>query len=845
MAYLRALTGEGATYEIDGETTIGRDRDNTIRLLVADTSRRHAVIRPTDDGGFEIEDMGSTLGTEVGGRRVTAPQRLEDGDRITLGSAVLRFTVDVPSEADDPPIDVGEYAITTDELVGYKTVPLSRMQDVTPEAAAGPPLEELVRIGDIDTKVRVKSADAPKPFAGAGAITDDTELRRDYERLRIAHELTRAIGSTTELEPLLRTVLACLVRELEADQAAVLLANTRTGALEPRAVQTEGDHPLAISSTIVEQVAADRVGVVSADAGMDRRFSGAGSVRKGRIRSALCVPLVYGDDLLGVLYLATFARSDAYDTETLALARLLADQLATAIRGATAGDVIRRVEQAQRARLQALVRHLPVALLVLSPDAKVTLANAEAHRMLDGLVTFAEGAAIDQLGPLTIPELLARRREGAIEIRFPGHPERVLVATTARIGAGSAHAGEIVVALRDVTELRERKRQSELQERLAVLGRLLGGVAHDFNNVLAIINGACGMAQSVLPREAEAQEFLAQVHEAADRAAELVRRLLGFGRGDPLRPQILEVDSVLHEMRDMLERVAGESVSLAIVQPEGRLGGVFLDRARFEQAILNLVVNAHDAMPDGGALRITVSGRTTPELPAPEQAPVPDAPFWVRVEVADTGTGMPDAVRRHALEPFFSTKGPGKGTGLGLASVAELVTEVGGRIAIESLEGAGTTIIMELPGVAPVSESGRVRRRPSDLRGDGRHVLVLEDEGPVRAVTRAILSRAGYTVTDVESMRQARAVLEAEEPVIDLLLADVALPDGSGPALAGLLPPHRSGLPVVYVTGYPADRLSAFGLQADQSNLLHKPVAEGLLLRTLRDTIDAAAAGGA
>ncbi len=842
MAYLRVLTGEGGTYEVDGdgETTIGRDKSSAICLLVADTSRRHAVVRPIAGDAFEIEDLGSTLGTSVGGTSITR-RTLADGDRITLGSAVLRFTLDLPGpEHEEEPADVGDYAVT-EELVGFDTIPLSRMSEVEEEPVGRPPITDLVRIDDVDSMVRASSADQPEPFAGAETIVDETRLRRDYERLRISYELTQAIGASTEIKPLLRSVLDCVVREIGADQAAVLLANERTGELEPRAYHTSDDHALAISRTIVEQVRAERVGIVSADVGVDRRFRSAQSVRKGRIRSALCVPLVYGDDLVGVLYLATFARQDAYDGDALELTRLLADQIAVAVRGATAGEAIRRVEQAQRARLQALVRHLPVGLLVLSPDACVTLANAEAHRMLDGLVTFSEGTAMHELGPISVPELLARSREGATEIRFPGHPERVLIATTARIGSGSAREGETVVVLRDVTELRERKRQAELQERMAVLGRLLGGVAHDFNNVLAIIIGASGMAREMLPEGDETRELLDEVTGAADRAAELVQRLLGFGRGEPPRPIVLELDTVLHEMRDMLARAAGDQITVGLVLPEGRLGGVFLDRSRFEQAILNLVVNACDAMPEGGAIRITLASHAASQLPAPELAPVPDAPFWLRVEVADTGTGMPEEVRARALEPFFTTKGLGAGTGLGLAGVAELVSEVGGRIAIESFEGAGTTIVMELPGVEQIVEAGTVRRRPSDLRGDGRHLLLVEDEGPVRAMTRAVLSRAGYQVTDVESMRQALEVLEAPEPPLDLILADVALPDGSGPAILENLPAHRADLPVVYVTGYPTDRLAAFGLETEQANLLSKPVPEAALLRIIRDTIDQAA----
>lgn len=845
MAYLRALTGEGATYEIDGdgETTIGRDKANTICLLVADTSRRHAVVRPTADGNFEIEDLGSTLGTRVDGSTIRR-QVLADGARIAMGSAVLRFTLAVPGPDDDdePVVDAGDYAVT-DELVGYDTIPLSRISEIEDEEAGGRrPISDIVGIHELDSLVQARSDAQAEPFAGADTIVDESRLRRDYERLRISYELTRAIGTMTEIKPLLRSIVDCVAAEIGADQAAVLLANERTGELEPRAYHAADGHSLAISRTIVEQVQTERVGVVSADAGVDYRFEKAQSVRKGRIRSALCVPLVYGEDLVGVLYLATFERQDAYDADTLQLARLLGDQIAVAIRGATAGEAIRRVEHAQRARLQALVRHLPVALLVLSPDARVTLANAEAHRMLDGLVNFSEGAAMHDLGPISVEELLARSREGATEVRFPGHPERVLIATTARIGSGSAREGETVVALRDVTELRERKRQSELQERLSVLGRLLGGVAHDFNNVLAIIIGASGMAREMIPEGEESRELLDEVTGAAHRAADLVRRLLGFGRGEPPRPAVLELDTVLHEMRDMLERAAGDGVTLALKLPEGRMGGVFLDRSRFEQAILNLVVNARDAMPVGGAIRVTLAVHPAPKLPAPERAPVPEAPFWVRVEVADTGTGMPEEIRSRALEPFFSTKGPEAGTGLGLAGVAELVSELGGRIDIESFEGSGTTIILELPGVEHVVEEGAAQRRPSDLRGDGRHLLLVEDEGPVRAMTRAVLSRAGYEVTDVESMRQALDVLESPDPAIDLLLADVALPDGSGPAIAESLPPHRASLPVVYVTGYPSDRLAAFGISPEQSNLLSKPVPEAALLRVVRDTIDAAVA---
>ena len=378
-------------------------------------------------------------------------------------------------------------------------------------------------------------------------------------------------------------------------------------------------------------------------------------------------------------------------------------------------------------------------------------------------------------------ELPARRKDGAVVWA------EWQVVPVAADGAGSCT--HWVAVLRDTTERRRLEEQLREGQKLEALGRLAGGVAHDFNNLLTVIKGNADLMKEGLPDGLTADELVDDIRGAADRAAGLVRQLLTFGRRQPVRPEVVDLNEVVKETVGMLRRVLGSKVQVAAdLSPRAAL--VRADRTQLVQVVMNLAVNARDAMPRGGTLTVaTRAGRR------------------VRLEVADTGTGMPPEVRAKIFEPFFTTKGPGKGTGLGLATVYGIVKQSGGEIAVDSTPGVGTTFRVDLPACddaagPPASHPGR--STPGLRLGAGRAVLLAEDEAPVRRLARSALEAAGYAVTDAADGAEALELLAAGAGA-DLLVTDLAMPRVGGRELAERVRADRPGVGVVFVSGYVPD----------------------------------------
>ena len=343
-----------------------------------------------------------------------------------------------------------------------------------------------------------------------------------------------------------------------------------------------------------------------------------------------------------------------------------------------------------------------------------------------------------------------------------------------------------VAVLRDTTERRRLEEQLREGQKLEALGRLAGGVAHDFNNLLTVIRGNADLIKEGMADGPSADELLDDIRGAADRAAGLVRQLLTFGRRQPVKPEVVDLNEVVRETVGMLRRVIGSRVKVADDLSAAPVR-VRADRTQLVQVVMNLAVNARDAMPGGGTLsvqtRATGGGRR------------------VRLEVADTGTGMPPEVRAKIFEPFFTTKGPGKGTGLGLATVYGIVKQSGGEIGVDSTPGVGTTFRVDLPGCEEGAAPSGARSHPGLKLGAGRAVLLAEDEAPVRRLARSALEAGGYTVAEAEDGAEALDLLGAGAGP-DLLVTDLAMPRVGGRELAERVRAARPGVGVVFVSGY-------------------------------------------
>jgi two-component system, cell cycle sensor histidine kinase and response regulator CckA len=388
----------------------------------------------------------------------------------------------------------------------------------------------------------------------------------------------------------------------------------------------------------------------------------------------------------------------------------------------------------------------------------------------------------------------------------------------------------------DITERNRLEVQLRQAQKMEAIGRLAGGVAHDFNNVLTAVFGYVDLLREELTDNASAQKDLAEVRKAAERAAGLTRQLLAFSRQQVLEPIVLEPNDLLQDFEKMLRRVIGEDVELRLTLGK-KVGNVRADPGQLNQVVMNLVVNARDAMPKGGTLILETANADLTEQYAELHQPVIPGPY-VMLAVSDTGTGMPPEVKARIFEPFFTTKEKGKGTGLGLSTVYGIVKQSGGYVWVYTEPGRGTTFKIYLPRVdAPADATPR----PKDSRSlaGTETILLAEDDAMLRPLAKGLLEKLGYLVLEAENATEALAKATAHRGTIHLLVADVVMPGRSGRELARTLATTRPDTRVLYVSGYTDDAIVHHGMLEPGLNFLQKPFTPAVLARRVREVLDA------
>jgi PAS domain S-box-containing protein len=439
---------------------------------------------------------------------------------------------------------------------------------------------------------------------------------------------------------------------------------------------------------------------------------------------------------------------------------------------------------------------------------------------------------------------LARARRGErfrgmeLAIRTPAGRWVTLVAAGQPLRDTAGRDLGAVAALRDATEERRLEEQVRQAQKMEAVGRLAGGVAHDFNNLLTVINGYAEVLLDQLPAGDRARAMVEEVGRAGERAAGLTNQLLAFGRKQILAPRVLDLNAVVADVERMLRRLIGEDVELAARLQPG-LGRVHADPGQVEQMVVNLAVNARDAMPRGG--RLTIETRDA-ELGAEYAATHPDVRpgRYVLLAVSDTGTGIAADVLPHVFEPFFTTKGVGEGTGLGLATVYGIVKQSGGHVEVYSEVGRGTAFKVYLPRIETPGEAGPPAAARPAPRGT-ETVLVVEDDPAVRALTCQVLRAAGYAVLEAGGGEAAAGLAAAHPDPIHLLVTDVVMPGVGGRDLAGQLAARAPALRVLYVSGYTEDAVVRHGVLQAGVHFLQKPFSPLALARKVREVLDAPA----
>jgi len=389
---------------------------------------------------------------------------------------------------------------------------------------------------------------------------------------------------------------------------------------------------------------------------------------------------------------------------------------------------------------------------------------------------------------------------------------------------------------RDISERRQLEEQLRESQKMEAIGRLAGGVAHDFNNLLTAILGYLELVRQKLPVDGELGADIQEITTAAKRAAELTRQLLAFGRRQALKPETLDLNLRVGSIEKMLRRLIGEDVEI-VLRLSDDLWLTRVDPVQIDQVVLNLAVNARDAMPDGGRLTIATANVGGPGGETTADPRVGPGRF-VELAITDTGAGMDAATRERLFEPFFTTKEQGRGTGLGLATVYGIIKQSGGHIRVDSRLGAGSTFRIWLPQAESPSATAGPVAEPEVAAGRGETVLLVEDEPSVRSLVRKTLDRLGYRVLEARNGEIAIGLAAAHEGEIAALLTDVVMPGLSGPDLAAALAETRPELRVVYMSGY-TDRVgTAPNLERARVQLLTKPFSTHELASAVRQAID-------
>ncbi len=411
------------------------------------------------------------------------------------------------------------------------------------------------------------------------------------------------------------------------------------------------------------------------------------------------------------------------------------------------------------------------------------------------------------------------------------------VETKARLLAGGPAGDEVLCATRDITERKRLEEQFRQAQKMEAIGRLAGGVAHDFNNLLTVINGTTELLLTGLPGDDPARAMLQEVGEAGARAAGLTRQLLAFSRRQMLALSVVNLNDVVGGMEKMLCRLIGEDVRMTAALAAD-LRPTRADVGQLEQVLMNLAVNARDAMPDGGELRLATANVDLGVSIDGNHFRVQPGPYVV-LAVTDTGCGMDEATRAHLFEPFFTTKEPGRGTGLGLATVYGIVKQSEGYITVDSVPGRGTTFKIYLPRAAAAPPAPLAATAGKDP-GGREVVLLVEDDDAVRSLAGQVLGRKGYHVLEACDGRDALRLWRQGTRDIDLLLTDVVMPHVNGRELADRLTAERPDLKVLFLSGYTDDAILRHGVLDQDVAFLQKPFTTEELAGKVREVLDGA-----
>jgi signal transduction histidine kinase len=609
-------------------------------------------------------------------------------------------------------------------------------------------------------------------------------------RLRAVVELGRAVGVEHDLERLLARVLDTCFQLLHADRGAMVIYHPHSKAPFLTVTRSRtGDESFAVSTSVLGQVMVTHQPYLRTEVETDVVLQRSASLSAHGVRSVMAVPLRYETDeteWLGVILLDSSAASNVFGPRDLELLDAIAGPAALAIKNAMLVRQVQHVISDEWRRLERIVRDLPLGVIVLDDQRRCVMVNQWIALRANEVGDLQIGEAPGTIAGKTYDQLIGNGRT-----QVTTRSERIFSIAANTMTGG----GETVIVVNDVTEERERQNQAAHRDRVALIGQLAGGVAHDFNNLLHVILTYANMLEESL-QDPDLRDDAHQITHAATSAAELTRQLLTFSRRELVKPKVVDVPHVVHGMEKLLLRTLGTQIDfVTTIGP--RIPRILIDSSQLEQILMNLVVNARDAMLGRGRVALSVNCIEIEAERALQRGILPGQ--YVEIEVTDGGSGMTPEVAARIFEPYFTTKARGKGTGLGLATVHGIVQQARGDIMVESTLDQGTTFRIHLPATQHTDEGSRPI---AVIRETGGTILVVDDDDNVRRVTERILRNAGYQVLSANNGQAALAVAREHGDAIDLLLTDIVMPGMSGRDLARDLNVAYPSVRVIFMSGY-------------------------------------------
>ena len=675
-----------------------------------------------------------------------------------------------------------------------------------------------------------------------GTAEDITRRKRSELERQVTTDIVRAVSITDNLDDLLRRIHSALTEVLDADNCFVALHDPATGLFHFPFFVDKFDPPPPPQrldrSCTAYVFRSGRAASIPQEEFTHLVDSGEVELVGTPSASWLGVPLQTPSSTIGVLVVQNYHRENAYEERDLQFLSSVGGQIALAIERKRSEERVRESE----ARLRVLVEQLPAVLWTVDRNFCFTSALGQGLAQLGLKPNQIVGMSLTEYFGTEDPSfqpISAHRRAIA--------GERVAFSLEWKDNSYACHVeplrdstgrvqGAICMSL-DVTDRKKLEEQFRQAQKMEAVGRLAGGIAHDFNNLLMVIQGYADLLSERLPAGESLRRNAEQIQAAAQRAAALTRQLLAFSRKQILAPKVLNVNSVVAEMEKMLRRVIGEDIELQTV-PTDDLWLVKADRSQIEQVIMNLAVNARDAMPHGGRLTIETANVEFDSAVSKAAAAIGPGKY-VMLAVTDNGIGMDEKTQAHIFEPFFTTKEKGKGTGLGLATVYGVVKQSGGYVWVYSEPGHGTTFKIYLPQITEeVLIGAQEPVLPSRQIPKGSEVILLvEDEAGVRELAREYLEMSNYTVLVAEDGHTALELAAMHAGPIHLLMTDVVMPGIGGRELADRMTRLRPGIKVLYMSGYTEQAVSQQGILGDDAVLLQKPFTLATLASKLGEIL--------